>query len=373
MNVIIINETSDLGGAETMAIELANALSIIPGNKVTFASAAGRLTERLGSKVKFFPISRYSPRSFIKIFFDLGFIFKSENFDVIHSQGATVGIIAGMAARIFSPKTKVIITHHSAKFTRIPSCLANFLLNSLTDKLIAISIARYNSFMKAGFSKTKVILIPNFIDRERLFSQASLENMTRLKDSLGVLNNERIIVGAGRLLPDKRFDIFIKTLIDCARQAPDIKIFGVVLGEGPEREHLQSLIDQVSIPNLRIKLLGFQSSVAAYLKIAAMFLFPSDHEVLPMCLIEATSLGVPIVCSGISGNSDIVEDGYNGFLVDPKRMDYPIFVLKLLKDNALAEKFSLNGIARARNTYDKSRVVADIFNLYDSLVKADAK
>lgn len=373
MNIIIVNETSDLGGAEAMAIELANALSAVSGNQVAFASAPGMLTERLENRVKFFPISRYSPRSFFKIYSDLGSIFQKGNFDVIHAQGATVGLIAGIAARMFSPKTKIVITHHSARFTRIPSCLANFLLNRFVDKFIAISDARYNSFVKAGFNKEKVVLVPNFVDRERLFSQATYEKMTKLMYSFGVLDGEKIVVGAGRLLPDKRFDIFIKTLVDCARQAPDIRIFGFILGDGPERKHLQDLVGRLAIPNLRIKLLGFQSNVAAYLKMADVFLFTSEHEVLPMCLIEATSLGAPIVCSDIPGNNDIVENEFNGFLVNARKQNYSISVLKLLKDSILAKKFSANGIKKAQDAYDKGRVVTDIIHLYNSMVRKDAE
>jgi glycosyltransferase EpsD len=373
MNIIIVNETSDLGGAEAMAIELANALSAVSGNKVAFASAAGMLTERLEGRVKFFPISRYSLRSFFKIYSELGSIFQKWNFDIIHAQGATIGLIAGIAARMLSPNTKVVITHHSARFTRIPSCLANFLLNRFVDKFIAISDARYNSFIKAGFNKEKVVLISNFVDRERLFSQAACENMTKLKYSLGVLDGEKIVVGAGRLLPDKRFDIFIKTLVDCARQASDIRIFGFILGDGPERRRLQDLVDRLAIPNLRIKLLGFQSNVGAYLKMADIFLFTSEHEVLPMCLIEATSLGVPIVCSDIPGNNDIVENKYNGFLVDPRKLDYSFPVLTLLKDNILAKQFSSNGTTKAEDSYDKGKVVTNIIHLYNSMVRKDAE
>lgn len=374
MNIIIINETSDLGGAETMAIELANALSHVPGCQVSFVSARGMLIDRLDNGIRFIPISRYRLVNIFTLFFELRSIFKKNRFDIIHAQGATVGIIAGIAVRIFSPKTKVLITHHSSAFSRVPCFIANFLFKTIADKLIAISKARYNSFMSVGFSNKEVVLIPNFVDREHLFSQADPESITKLRDSLGVLENEKIIVGAGRLLSDKRFDIFIKTLIDCSRQAPDIQIFGLILGDGPERKHLQDLVDRLTIPNLKLKLLGFQPNVATYFKMADIFLFTSEHEeVLPMCLIEATSLGTPIVCSDIPGNRDIVENEFNGFLVEPKRMNYSCFVLKLLRDSVLAKRFSANGSRKAQDAYDKDRVVADIVHLYGSILDKDGK
>lgn len=80
MNILIVNETSDLGGAETMAIELANALSVIPGNQVAFASAVGILTERLESRILFFPISRYSSANIFKLFLEFRSIFSRNAF-----------------------------------------------------------------------------------------------------------------------------------------------------------------------------------------------------------------------------------------------------------------------------------------------------
>lgn len=371
MKIIVINEISRLGGAEVMAIELANTLNSMPGYKIVFASAPGILMERLNNKIEFIPISRYSLSNIFKLFFEFKTIFRRERFDIIHAQGATIGIIAGITARIFSSGTKIIITHHSSNFTRTPPCVANFLLKTVTDMLVAISKVKYDSFIRAGLSNKKITLIPNFVNREYLLSQANPKNIVNLKNSLGVLQTEKVILGIGRLLPSKRFDIFIQTLVDCARRAPDIKIFGIILGDGPELRHLQDLINQYNFPNLRIKLLGFQHNVAAYFKITNIFLFPSEHEVLPMCLIEATSLGVPIVCSNIPGNTDIVENGFNGLLVDPIKMDYSNSILCLLKDNVLANNLSLNGIKKAMNEYDKDKVINNIIALYNSMVNVN--
>jgi glycosyltransferase involved in cell wall biosynthesis len=364
MRIIVVNETSDLGGAETMAVELANALSAFSTNEIAFASAPGIMQKRLDDKIQFFPIARYNLWNICRLFSQFGSIFKKNHFGIMHSQGATIGIIAGITARLFSPQTKVFITHHSSTFTRIPSCIANLLFETIADMLIAISKAKYNSYIRSGFSKEKIALIPNFVDRGRLLSQASPENVAKLKVSLGILDDEKVIVGVGRLLRGKRFDIFIQTLVDCVLQAPDIKIYAIIIGDGPERANLQGMINCQNLSNLRIKLLGYQRNVAAYLKISDIFLFTSEEEVLPMCLIEATSLGVPIVCSDIPGNSDIVKSEFNGFLVDLKKKDYSIFVLRLLRDDALAKRISFNGIEKAKNEFDKDKVVEDIVGLY---------
>lgn len=368
MRVLVVNETFNLGGAETMALELANALSAIPGNQVVFASADGILLNRLERGIRYFPITHYKHLNIFRLYFEFKRIVQELKPDVIHPQGATIGIIAGIVARICSPRTKVVITHHSSGFTRVPVGLANFLFKSFADACIAISKAKYDSFIQNGFRKEKIFLIPNFINQAYLLSQATDKNVSALKDSIGVLPGERIVVGAGRLIAGKRFDIFIRTLAECVQQDSKIKILGIILGDGPERKYLQEMIDQMNFPNLRVKLLGFQSNVAVYFRMADVFLFPSEHpEVLPMCLIEATALGVPVVCSNIPGNNDIIENAFNGFLVDIKKKDYSTFILHLLQDEAIRKRFAVNGVAKAEKFYDKDKVVADISAVYKSL------
>jgi len=371
MKIIIVNEDLHLGGAQTMALELANALNAMPGNEVAFVSAPGVLMGRLEKGIKFCPIAEYRLTRIFKLFFQFKSIFQELKPDIIHPQGATVGVIASIAARIYVPKTRVIITYHSVNFTRLPAWAANALFKICNDAFIAISRAKYNDFIKGGFAKGKVFLIPNFINRERLLSETVSPEAVTLRAEVGVIPGERVMVSAGRLIADKHFDFFIKTLIECVQQEPHIKILGIILGDGPERKRLEQMAAQIPFPNLRIKLLGFKSNVAAYLKTADIFLFPSEfEEVLPMCLIEAISLGVPAVCSDIPGNHDIIEDGFNGFLVNIKERDYAAPVLRILKDPDLAHRLSNNGKDKAEKLYDRDKVVADIFSVYQTLEKS---
>jgi len=368
VKILVVNETSAPGGAETMAVELVNALSLIPGNEVGLVSAPGVLRERLHAGVRFFPISLYRPSRLPKLLLEFGRIFREVRPDIIHPQGATVGIIASGAAKLASPATKVVITHHSARFIRIPERLGNVLLRWCAHALIAISTTKYASIVRGGFSPEKVFQIPNFVDRQRLLASAGDADVEALRQKTGVRPGERVVVGAGRLIPPKRFDLFVATLEECARRERDLRILGIVLGDGPERPRLRSLAERVGLKNLTIRFMGFQNNVAAYLRLADAFLFPSEwREVLPMCLIEASAMGVPVVCSNIPGNRDIVKDGVNGFLVEAGSNAYAEPLLRLLTDLELARRFSVQGIERAQREYEKDRVVREIFAVYEKL------
>lgn len=365
MKVLVVNETSSLGGAETMALELVNALSAMPACQAAFASPAGVLSSRLEDKVKYFRTTSYSPLSIPKIIYEFRAIYREVKPDIIHSQGATIGVLASIAARLFSRRSKVVVTHHSVGFTRVHAVIANVLLKRLMDACIAISKAKYSTMVRDGFDPARTFLIPNFVNREALVAAAASEHVRVVRAAIQDSADQRVVVCAGRLMREKRFDLFVETLAECARKRPSIKILGIILGDGTEKQRLQGLIDDNKLTNLKIRLEGFQQNVAGYLKMADVFLFPSEwKEVLPMCLIEASALGVPIVCSDIPGNYDIVEDGVNGFLVDGRKRDYHVYVLRLLQDEALRQELSANGIKRAQELYGKNKVVADIVNVY---------
>ena len=365
---MIVNETFNLGGAETMALELANALVGIQGNEVFFVASDGVLLSRLDHKIKFYQIPRYVPSRIPQILMAFRRIFKAVKPDIVHAQGATVGVLASIAVRTVSSRIKVVITHHSAEFTRIPTFLADLMFKSFFDAFIAISKTRYEKFIQSGIASNKVVLIPNFINREKFFLKVNDIDLDDLRSKLGITLTDKVVVGAGRLIEEKGMRTFINTLGQVALQAPDMQIRGIILGDGPDRAHLGKMISELKVPNLRIMLLGFKDNIGAYLKLADVFLFPTMFkEVLPMILIEAITLGVPVVCSDIAGNNDIIQDSFNGFLVNTEKADYVTPLLRLLRDKALAMNFSFNGNEKAMELYDKNKVVGNIFQFYKTL------
>jgi glycosyltransferase involved in cell wall biosynthesis len=205
-------------------------------------------------------------------------------------------------------------------------------------------------------------LIPNFVDFGCIKNAvAGLKREDVLSD-MGISSDSKVISMTGRLIPTKRFDKFIRILAECA-QKTDEKVVGVIMGDGPERQELEELVVSLNQKNLKIVFLGYQKNIFKNLFASDLFLFPSKHEVLPLCLIEASALGVPIVCSNIPGNNDIVENGANGFLIDLEP-DYTESVLKILNDQKLAMKLASNGIERTKRLFGREAVLKNIVDVY---------
>ncbi|WP_135227618.1 glycosyltransferase family 4 protein [Deinococcus fonticola] len=123
---------------------------------------------------------------------------------------------------------------------------------------------------------------------------------------------KRRLLTVGRLAREKRFDL----VLDALARLPDAHL--VVLGEGPERLHLEHHAAKLGILE-RVTFLGVRpwTEIGAYYRLAELFLFASDSETQGLVLQEAQLMGVPVVAVGARGTLSSVESGYSGYLVAP--------------------------------------------------------
>lgn len=125
----------------------------------------------------------------------------------------------------------------------------------------------------------------------------------------------KLIISAGRLARQKRFDLLIRAFARLAEEYPEWEV--VIVGDGPEREALARLVDSLGL-NGRVRLIGTVPDLNEWLSRAELFVLASDFEGFPNVLCEALAAGLPVVATDCpSGPAEIVEEGINGFLVPP--------------------------------------------------------
>lgn len=124
----------------------------------------------------------------------------------------------------------------------------------------------------------------------------------------------RTIIGLGRLVHQKGFDILIDAFQQIADQAPEWELS--ILGDGPEFPKLTSQIQQSGLQK-RIRLVGRVSSPRSILPHAGLFVMPSRYEAFGIVLIEAMDAGLPLISFNCpSSPKHIIENGKTGMLVD---------------------------------------------------------
>jgi glycosyltransferase involved in cell wall biosynthesis len=122
----------------------------------------------------------------------------------------------------------------------------------------------------------------------------------------------------------------------------------LVAGDGDMLEPWKQLTRELGLER-RVHFLGNvpYERIPLYIRAADVFVLNSEYEGLSHTLLEVSALGLPIVCTGVCGNPEVVEDGVNGLLV-PSRDDEALraAIAKLLGDATLRERFIRAGIAR---------------------------
>lgn len=156
-----------------------------------------------------------------------------------------------------------------------------------------------------------------------------------------------IILSVGRLVPQKGFDILLKAFSDVIKEM-DARL--IILGEGPEKESLARLANELAIAE-KVSFLGFQNNPYKFISKADIFVLSSRLEGLPMVVLEAMACDTPVVSTDCkSGPREILQNGKCGVLVHTDDIDaLSTAVLTLLKDKVLRERFSRLGKQRVKD------------------------
>lgn len=138
----------------------------------------------------------------------------------------------------------------------------------------------------------------------------------------------------------------------------------LIAGDGLQIPHYKDLVSKYQIDQ-HIRWIGRVNygALGYYINFADVFVFPSLEDTWGMTVLEAMSLGKPILCSILAGASEMVIDGENGFLFDPRKpQDLANLMLRLIKSPSLSKKLGENSkVIIQRNTLDK--VVIEVANV----------
>lgn len=158
-----------------------------------------------------------------------------------------------------------------------------------------------------------------------------------------------------------------RQIIDMAsrlqHQAPDLMF--VLVGSGRDEKLLRREAD--GLPNVRFA--GRVDNVGDYLRAFDAFIYPSRHEGLGSILIDALEYGLPIVATDVGGIPELLDDGLNGFLIEPDDLDSMAHaVLQLYRDPDLRERIGQTNMKKAVQ-YSTAEMTRRYVSIYDRLYK----
>jgi glycosyltransferase involved in cell wall biosynthesis len=236
------------------------------------------------------------------------------------------------------------------------------LANRWTDQVIAVSQSTRDFLLdQEQLPPAKVALIYNAVDLERYFP-GSPEERREGRRRLGWPEQAQVVLGVGRLQPQKNFRGFLEAAASVSRRRPQAMF--VIAGDGPERAGLEDQANRLGIAH-RVRFLGFVAQMRDLYQAADVLFFPSLFEGTPMAVLEAMATGLPIVASRIDGTAEILTDGVNAFLVPAEQhQDFGPRLETLLQDPCLAQGLARRALETVRQRYSAAAMARQVESLY---------
>lgn len=284
-------------------------------------------------------------------------------YDILHCQFGHNGRFGAILKKLGLQK-KLVVTFHGYDI-RAGIEGGGSLFGDLWDEadcLIAISNYNRDHLLRFGGDPEKIVYHPVGIDCKR-FSCKRLVGRKRKFVRLA---------SVGRLVKEKGLDFGIRAVDQLRQEYPQLNFSYNIIGEGPLRRDLQRLIDHLGMQST-VRLLGAKSQdeVIAELSESDIVVAPSLAEALPVSLMEAHAVGLPVVATRVGSVDQIVGDSISGFLVPPGDVDALCHRLaELIADPHKRVEMGRRGRHHIEVHYDIDRLNDRLVSLYQELLAA---
>jgi glycosyltransferase involved in cell wall biosynthesis len=231
---------------------------------------------------------------------------------------------------------------------------------SLRGISLAICNSRETLAAIADTRGLKSVFVPNAVE---VFPHDRVQAHRRQwRGRFGLDDSTILVVGVGRLTPQKCFSRFIDTIARVARECP---VQAVIAGEdrGCQRE-LEEKVARLGLQG-RVRLVGIVSDARELICAADIYLLTSDHEGMPNVVLEAMAAGITCVATKVNGVRDLIEPGVTGFLANRDADELARYVISLGADPDLRRGIGQRARALVEREYRPEQIMARLWALCD--------
>lgn len=227
----------------------------------------------------------------------------------------------------------------------------------------------WNRFVHFFYPKSERVVVQTekgaayfstFIPAEKIKVIANPVNSAFLEIPTPVRTQSKVILAIGRLDHQKAHEILIRAFA----LLEDTSYVLYVVGEGPLRDYLQDLIDELALTD-RVILKGKKKDVIAELDAAEIFVLPSRYEGFPNVLIEAMARQLPCISTDCdTGPAEIIQHGHDGLLVQTENVSAMADAIRsLINNKTLSNELAANARLKAA-LYSEEHIMNDWMSLF---------
>lgn len=288
-------------------------------------------------------------------------------YDIIHCHTPMGAMLTRLAGRQVRKRgTKLFYTAHGFHFYK-GAPIVNWLiyypvekwLSRYTDVLITINNEDYER--AKNFKAGKLYYVPGVGIDLKKFNIAYVDKHEKRKE-IGVQFNNFILLSIGELIPRKNHQTVLLAMDVLKRDGKGDCLEYVICGSGSYEMELRRLAEKLDISE-QVHFLGYRKDIPEIFSCCDLFVFMSYQEGLPVALMEAMSSGIPVICSNIRGNTDLIEDGITGIISDNTPEAVAMAIDKMRREPELRKKLARFAMKKIRQ-FDLHNIEEKMVEIY---------
>ena len=292
--------------------------------------------------------------------------------DIIHCHFGTVGRFAAIMKHYGLLKAKISTIFHGYDISRYPKKHGEDCYKTLWhqgDLFLSVNNYYLLKIQELGAVKEKCDLFHMGVD---------LNDFTFDPRSLPPEEETLKVISVGRMTEKKGFEYTIRAFAEVLKQLPDRKVHLDLIGDGPLRQSLESLTEELGIKsNVTFHGVLQHTEVKAHLKKAHIFILPSvtaadgDMEGIPVVLMESMAQGLPTISTRHSGIPDLIHNKENGFLAEEKNPDeLANYMISLANNSDLWPDITKSARTMVENEFNRSKQAEKLYKHFETLINS---
>jgi len=356
------------GGSETYVLNLAKSMDPKEFEVLVWCRGEwgpiGDELGKLGVKVMEGPMSPYRPGQLLAFWRYI----RRERVDIVHSlnyrPNPTDAIVTKLALKKFVSSRRNMRHWEGGQKLH----LGERIRNRFTDKVVANSsaVSRLTTRLE-NVPLRKIVVIYNGVPFDELEQWSAMERGIQLRTQLNIDRKSFVVVNVANLRHVKGQMYLLKAFQESLPKLPPNSHL-IICGEGEEQGNLETYINTNDLQNS----VHIIHSTDKYGVMAAadVFVLPSLGEGFSNAIIEAMSMGLPIIATSVGGNAEAVVDGLNGIIVPPANAEkLSDAILRTAMNNVRRKDMGAKSRERAKADFTLDRMASAHEHLYSSLVR----
>lgn len=285
-----------------------------------------------------------------------------EKVDLVHVNNGMNNLEPVIAAMLLG--RKFVVHFHGVEQ---PGLVQRF-FRQYAEKYIMISDYLADALADNGFSREKMVVVPNPYQESHALSEAS----TGLRVKYGLEQEDKVFGIVGRIVRWKGHIEFLNAAFVILQTVPEAKalIIGDFSdGDADYQQQIQRMIDGSGYSD-RIILTGYVKDVGSMYSMMDLCVHTSiEPEPFGLVIIEAMANGIPVIASNLGAPQEIIDDGVNGYIVDPcSSQELASSTIRLLRDDKLRKKMGERGRQHVHKNYNDKDFARAIENIYTGVL-----